>query len=159
MPANRSVVCRVLVAALLVLSIANAQENVDGYNLHGRGSCQDQRGKVYSYLQRIMTFPNAETCGRQECERFGNLDSYRGFEFSVSKRCTCLFDVDEIPAVANDPENPQYVSKTDNANGWVSGVSGRSGTFCYGVNAGFMTGSKGGLYAATLFVSAALYFM
>ena len=115
---------------LLAIQI-NAQEDVDGYTHFGRGSCQDSRGKMYSYLQRIMTFPNAETCGRQECERFGNLESYRGFEFSVAKRCTCLFDADEMPAVPEDSEDPTYVSKTDSAMGSVVAVSGTPGTNCY----------------------------
>ena len=129
---NKLSVCWALGAALLLLAtLANAQEEVPGYDHYGRGSCQDQRGKMYSYLQRIMTFPNAETCGKQECERFGNSPSYRGFEFSVTKRCTCLFDADEVPAVPNDEQDPKYVSTMDNGNGAVAGVSGTSGAYCY----------------------------
>mmetsp|Transcript_9467 Transcript_9467/g.16466 ORF Transcript_9467/g.16466 Transcript_9467/m.16466 type:complete len:163 (+) Transcript_9467:152-640(+) len=155
--------CRVLGTTLLLLAIqANAQDDVDGYSNFGRGSCQDQRGKMYSYLQRIMTFPNAETCGKQECERFGNLGAYRGFEFSVAKRCTCLFDVDEIPAVPNEADNPKYVSKVDSGSGAVTAVSGTPGAFCYQFNrnsGGFMTGSMGGFYTATLLASATIYMM
>ena len=81
----------ILGSALLLLAIqANAQDDVDGYTVVGKGSCQDQRGMQYSYLQRTIEFPNAETCGKQECERFANTESYRGFEFGVaqeSPRC------------------------------------------------------------------------
>ena len=127
--------CRLIGTTLLLLAIqVNAQDDVDGYSNFGRGSCQDQRGKMYSYLQRIMTFPNAETCGKQECERFGNLGAYRGFEFSVAKRCTCLFDVDEIPVVPNEADNPKYVSKVDSGSGSVTAVSGTPGAFCYQFN-------------------------
>eukprot|EP00581_Thalassiosira_minuscula_P027299 CAMPEP_0184416460 /NCGR_PEP_ID=MMETSP0738-20130409/9504_1 /TAXON_ID=385413 /ORGANISM="Thalassiosira miniscula, Strain CCMP1093" /LENGTH=136 /DNA_ID=CAMNT_0026775909 /DNA_START=265 /DNA_END=676 /DNA_ORIENTATION=+ len=106
-----------------------------------------------------MTFPNAETCGRQECERFGNLEAYRGFEFSVTKRCTCLFDIDEIPAVPNDENDPKYVSKMDNGNGGVTGVSGTPGAWCYqfGRNSGVMNGSMGGFFTATLLSLTTLY--
>mmetsp|Transcript_26676 Transcript_26676/g.56740 ORF Transcript_26676/g.56740 Transcript_26676/m.56740 type:complete len:186 (-) Transcript_26676:198-755(-) len=155
-------VCQLLGTALLLLEIqANAQEDVDGYVNYGRGSCQDQRGKQYSYLQRIMSFPNAETCGRQECERFGNSGAYRGFEFSVTKRCTCLFDIDEIPPVPNDANSPKYVSKMDNGNGAVTGVSGTPGAHCYQFarNSGVMAESAGGFYYATLLASAAFYMM
>jgi len=132
MPMKKISPCRLLGAALLLIAMqANAQDDVEGYTNLGRGSCQDSRGKMYSYLQRTIEFPNAETCGKQECERFGNLQSYRGFEFSVAQRCTCLFDVDEMPAVPDDTENPKYVSKTDNGNGAVAGISGTPGAWCY----------------------------
>lgn len=124
--------CRLVGAFLLLMNqVARAQEDVEGYTNFGRGSCQDVRGNQYSYLQRVMTFPNAETCGRQECERFGNMESYRGFEFSVTKRCTCLFDIDEIPVVPNDADAPQYVSKADSGMGAVTGTSGTPGGNCY----------------------------
>ena len=92
-------------------SIVQGGDHVEGYTNLGRGSCQDSRGEMYSYLQRTVTFPNAGTCGKQECERFGNLQSYRGFEYSVAQRCTCLFDIDELPALPNDAEDPEYESK------------------------------------------------
>ena len=123
--------CRFLGAIMLLAVQIVAQENVDGYNNLGRGSCQDVRGKQFSYLQRVMTFPNAETCGRQECERFGNMEGYRGFEFSVTKRCTCLFDIDEIPVVPNQEDAPQYVSKGDAGNGAVAATSRTPGANCY----------------------------
>ena len=60
-----------------------------------------------------MTFPNAETFGKQECEQIKNMNmaTYRGFDYRVTKRCTCLFDIDEIPVVPNDANDPKYVSK------------------------------------------------
>merc|ERR1711957_324169 len=127
------------------------QDPVDGYTSIGRGSCQDERGKMYSYLQRIMTFPNAETCGQQECERFGNVGAYRGFEFSVAKRCACLFDTDEIPAVPNEADDPKYATKKDSGGGPVAFSSGNPGTHCYqfGRNSGVMTGSMGVFYTTT----------
>ena len=122
----------ILGSALLLLAIqANAQDDVDGYYVVGRGSCQDQRGMQYSYLQRTIEFPNAETCGKQECERFANTESYRGFEFSVAQRCTCIFDPDEVPPVPNDSADPKYVTNKDNGGGSVAGVSGTPGTYCY----------------------------
>lgn len=150
----------VLWAALVLLSIqaGSAQDDVDGYTWYGRGSCQDNRGKMYSYLQRVMTFPNAETCGKQECERFGGMESYRGFEFSVAKRCTCLFDLDALPAVPDESEDPKYVSKMDGGDGAVAGVSGTAGTNCYqfGQNSAVMAGSMG---VFTLLATATLYLM
>ena len=132
MPTGIRSMCLLSGTAILLLAIqAHAQESVDGYSNYGRGSCQDQRGKQYSYLQPPLTFPNAETCGRQECERLGNRQSYRGFEFSVSKRCTCLFDIDEVPDVPNGETDPEYKSKMDNGNGAVTGVSGSRGAYCY----------------------------
>ncbi len=131
---NMNQMGRVLGTLLLLLAIqvnAKGGDNVAGYTNLGRGSCQDDRGKMYSYLQRTVEFPNAETCGKQECERFGNLQSYRGFEYSVAQRCTCLFDMDEVPAVPNDSEDPKYVSKMDNGNGGVAGISGTPGAWCY----------------------------
>ena len=119
------------IALLLLATCVRGQENVDGYNYFGRGSCQDSRGKMYSYLQRTVQFPSAEACGRGECERFGNSKSYRGFEYSVAKRCTCVFDADELPAVPNDPGAPEYVSKMDAGNDVISQVSGVPGTSCY----------------------------
>mmetsp|Transcript_6268 Transcript_6268/g.13554 ORF Transcript_6268/g.13554 Transcript_6268/m.13554 type:complete len:179 (-) Transcript_6268:87-623(-) len=152
---------------LIAIQATAGQDSVDGYTNFGRGSCQDQRGKQYSYLQRVdsngdgVSFPSAETCGRQECERFGNLEAYRGFEYSVAKRCTCLFDIDEIPAVPNDANNPMYVSKMDNGNGAVTGTSGTPGAYCYqfGRNSGVMTGSMGGLFSATLLASATIFML
>lgn len=123
---------RVLGTALLLLAIqANAQEDVDGYSHLGRGSCQDGRGKMYSFLQRTIDFPNPETCGRQECERFGNMETYRGFEFSITKKCTCLFDVDEIPDIPTEDDAPKYNDGMESGNGPVAGVSGTPGAYCY----------------------------
>mmetsp|Transcript_25854 Transcript_25854/g.55631 ORF Transcript_25854/g.55631 Transcript_25854/m.55631 type:complete len:164 (+) Transcript_25854:225-716(+) len=153
--------CQILVTALLLLAIpANAKDDVEGYTNLGKGSCQDQRGKMYSYLQRSVKFPNAETCGRQECERFANSGAYRGFEFSVAQRCTCLFDVEGIPAVPNDADTPTYVSKTDIGNGGVGGVSGTPGTYCYrfGRNSAVNNIRMGG-FTATLLASATIYMM
>lgn len=146
---------------MLLAIQANAAEEVEGYTHLGKGSCQDGRGKMYSYLQRSVKFPNAETCGRQECERFGNMEAYRGFEFSVAQRCTCLFDSDEIPVVPSDAEDPKYVSKTDSGIGAVGVVSGTPGTNCYrfGRNSAVNTQSMGGFYTATLFASATIYMM
>ena len=107
------------------------QEEVGGYQYQGRGACLDQNGNLYSYLQRTIEFPNAETCGKQECERFANLESYRGFEFSVVNRCTCLFDIDDISEVVNEIE---YVSKQDLGQGPIIGTSGTPGSFCYSFN-------------------------
>lgn len=119
-------------SAILVLAMGtNAQESVDGYSLLGRGSCQDGRGQMYSYLQRTSEFPNAETCGKQECGRFLNMRSYRGFEYSASNRCTCLFDYEKVPAVPNNSTQPSYVSEIDNGNGVVLGLSGTPGAYCY----------------------------
>ena len=72
-------------------------------------------------LYSTVEFPNAETCGKQECERFANNPNYRGFEYSVAQRCTCLFDRDEAPAVPNDESDPKYVTRTDNGIGTVAG--------------------------------------
>jgi len=105
------------------------QEEVEGYQYQGRGACLDQNGKLYSYLQRTIEFPNAETCGKQECERFANLESYRGFEFSVVNRCTCLFDIDDISEVVSN--EIEYVSKQDLGQGPIIGTSGTPGSFCY----------------------------
>mmetsp|Transcript_4962 Transcript_4962/g.12460 ORF Transcript_4962/g.12460 Transcript_4962/m.12460 type:complete len:167 (+) Transcript_4962:156-656(+) len=162
---NRTFTFQVLGTGLLLLAIqANASvggDHVDGYANLGRGSCQDQRGKGYSYLQRKVKFPNAETCGRQECERFGNMKQYRGFEYSVAQRCTCLFDLDEIPAVPNDPNDPTYVEKEDVGNGAVAGVSGTPGAWCYqfGKNSGFVTANTGYFYRSTLLAAAVIYML
>ena len=131
MSLKHNLICQVLCVALILAIQANAQEDVDGYTNLGRGSCQDVRGKGYSYLQRMVKFPNAETCGKQECERFGNMEQYRGYEYSVAQRCTCLFDIDEIPAVPNDPNDPTYIEKKDSGNGPVGGISGTPGAWCY----------------------------
>ncbi|KAL7532497.1 hypothetical protein ACHAWF_004164 [Thalassiosira exigua] len=159
---NKLIMGRFVGFIILFLSVqGHAQESVDGYANLGRGSCQDQRGKMFSYLQRKMTFPNAETCGRQECEQFGNMGSYRGFEYSVAKRCTCLFDVDELPAVPNDESDPKYVSKMDGGNGPVAGASGTPGANCYqfGRNSGVMRGSIGrATFMATLVASTTLFY-
>lgn len=118
-------------ALLLLAMVTNAQESVEGYALIGRGSCQDGRGQMYSYLQRTSEFPNAETCGKHECDRFLNMQSYRGFEYSVTHRCTCLFDYEKIPPVPNNSTQPSYVTETDNGNGIVTGLSGTPGAYCY----------------------------
>jgi hypothetical protein len=79
---------------------------------------------ILTYLYNIYStieFPNAETCGKQECERFANSEHYRGFEYSVAQRCTCLFDKDEAPAVPNDESDPKYVTRIDNGIGTVTG--------------------------------------
>merc|ERR1719232_2122662 len=160
MPSNRPAHRAVWTALLLILLSANAQDDVDGYFQIGRGSCQDSRGKMYSYLQRMMTFPNAETCARQECERHGG-EYYRGFEFSVTKRCTCLFDVDEMPAVANDASDPTYIEKVDSGNGAIARVSGVSGTNCYvfGRNSAVTTAGIGGIHAAALMLIGGFLFL
>ncbi|KAL7518089.1 hypothetical protein ACHAWX_002948 [Stephanocyclus meneghinianus] len=118
-------------ACLLLLPLALAQENVDGYNNLGRGSCIDNRGQFYSYIQRTLTFPDASTCASAECAKFGNAESYRGFEFSVTKRCTCLFDAEKMPPVKNDASNPDYVSKNYQGVDKVVGTSGTPGATCY----------------------------
>ena len=122
-----------IVVILLLGIIVNGQEDVEGYGNRGRGSCQDQRGLQFSYLQRTVEFPNAETCGKQECERFANSESYRGFEYSVANRCTCLFDIDDVPVVPNDAEDgkQKYLSKPDGGQGPVMGTSGTPGAYCY----------------------------
>lgn len=129
-------ICRILWAALLLLvAHANSVEPpaVEGYYALGRGSCQDADGRMYSYLQRTIEFPNAETCGKQECERFGGLQQYRGFEYSVTKRCTCVFDAEKAPPppVPTDTEKPEYVSKMDNGVGPIAGTSSTPGATCY----------------------------
>lgn len=141
-------ICRFLGAALLCLS-AYADTKpppVEGYTALGRGSCQDVDGKMYTYLQRTMQFPNAETCGMQECARFGG-KNYRGFEYSVTKRCTCLFDIEKAPPppVSADPTKPEYVTKTNGGIGPIAGTSGTPGGDCYrfGENSGLMAGSMG----------------
>lgn len=155
--------CQILGTVLLFLTIiANAEDEieVEGYTSFGRGSCQDERGRMYSYLQRVMTFPNAETCGKQECERFAGLGPYQGFEYSVAKRCTCLFDNDKVPVVPNNSDEPQYVTKKDSGGGPVAGTSGTPGTHCFQFgNSGFMTGNMGVFYTATLLASATMHMM
>lgn len=136
-----------LVAVVHAAEEWNDQVPVDGYTGHGRGSCQDERGKMYSYLQRVMTFPNAETCAQQECERFAGAAAYRGFEFSVAKRCTCLFDVDTMPVVPNEEGAPEYASKKDGGMGAVTVSSKNPGTHCYQFGAGVKIGSLGVFYA------------
>ncbi|KAL7431797.1 hypothetical protein ACHAXH_001594 [Discostella pseudostelligera] len=133
----------------LIASGTGAQEPVEGYSLLGRGSCQDGRGQMYSYLQRTTEFPNAETCGRQECDRFLNMQSYRGFEYSASHRCTCLFDYEKVPPVPNNSTQPTYVTDTDGGNGVVAGLTGTPGAYCY-KNSGSMVGGAVGFYTATI---------
>ncbi|KAL7535797.1 hypothetical protein ACHAXR_006736 [Thalassiosira sp. AJA248-18] len=123
---------RFLEAFVLLLVAIIAQDDVNGHTNMGRGSCQDARGKQYSYLQKVTTFPNAWNCGRRECERFGMMEGYRGFEFSVTNRCTCLFDSDELPVVPNDQaDSPQYISKRDAGDGDITSTSGTPGANCY----------------------------
>lgn len=128
---------------------------VQGYRNLGRGSCQDSDGKMYSYLQRTMTFPDALTCAQKECERFGNLGSYRGFEFSVGKRCTCLFDVDQAPAVPDSAEAPEYVGGTDGGEGDVFSTTSMPGTTCFSNSPGSMIQVS----AALALLSSATIFM
>jgi hypothetical protein len=131
------ITCRVLLLAALLLVTAHANNAgppaVEGYYALGRGSCQDADGRMYSYLQRTTEFPNAETCGKQECERFGGLQQYRGFEYSVTKRCTCVFDADKAPAPPPpaDSKEPEYVSKINNGIGPIASTSGTPGADCY----------------------------
>jgi hypothetical protein len=128
---------RVLGAALLLAEAWAAStvgpQAVDGYYPLGRGSCQDADGRMYSYLQRTTEFPNAEACGKQECERFGGLQQYRGFEYSVTKRCTCVFDADKAPTpqVPSNAAEPEYVTKMNNGIGPIAGTSGTPGANCY----------------------------
>lgn len=141
------------IALLLLATCVRGQETVDGYTYFGRGSCQDSRGKMYSYLQRTVQFPSAEACGRGECERFGNSNSYRGFEYSVAKRCTCVFDADELPPVPNDPGAPEYVSKMDAGNDVISQVSGVPGTGCYQYGRNAAASLRGSLTSAAALIS------
>ena len=101
-----------------------------------------------------MTFPDAVTCAQKECERFGNLEAYRGFEFSVGKRCTCLFDVDQAPVVPESDEQP-YVGGSDGGNGQIHTTSSIPGTICF-TNPGSRIEIKA---AFTLFTSAAIFMM
>lgn len=141
------------IALLLLATCVRGQETVDGYTYFGRGSCQDSRGKMYSYLQRTVQFPSAEACGRGECERFGNSNSYRGFEYSVAKRCTCVFDADELPPVPNDPGAPEYVSKMDAGNDPITQVSGVPGTSCYQYGRNAAISLRGSLTSAAAAIS------
>lgn len=59
------------------------------------------------------------------------MEFYRGFEYSVAKRCTCLFDNDGVPGVQNSAENPEYVSRMNDGFGSVEGISGTPGGWCY----------------------------
>mmetsp|Transcript_17219 Transcript_17219/g.34420 ORF Transcript_17219/g.34420 Transcript_17219/m.34420 type:complete len:167 (+) Transcript_17219:136-636(+) len=129
-------------------------EQVQGYRNLGRGSCQDSRGKMYSYLQRTMTFPDAITCAQKECERFGNIGAYRGFEFSVGKRCTCLFDVDQAPPVPDSGEAPDYVGGSDGGDGDVFSTTSMPGTTCFA-----SPGSRIEVKAAFALLSSATIFM
>ena len=149
----------ICVACVLLTSTVDAavevwgiNEKVEGYRNLGRGSCQDSRGKMYTYLQRTVTFPDAVTCAQKECERFGNLEAYRGFEFSVGKRCTCLFDVDQAPVVPESDEQP-YVGGSDGGNGDIYTTSSIPGTICF-TNPGSRIEIKA---AFTLFTSAAIF--
>ena len=127
---------------------------VPGYRNLGRGSCQDNRGKMYTYLQRTMTFPDAITCAQQECGRFGNLVAYRGFEFSVGKRCTCLFDLDQAPAVPDSGESPQYVGGSDGGDGEISSTTKLPGTTCF-----MSPASKMEIKTSFALLSSAAFFM
>lgn len=109
---------------------------------------------MYTYLQRTMTFPDAITCAQKECERFGNLQAYRGFEFSVGKRCTCLFDVDQAPAVPDSGEAPEYVGGLDGGNGLIFATSNMPGTTCF-----TNPGSRIEIKAAFALLSSATIFM
>lgn len=106
---------------------------VDGYVNFGRGSCLDNRGKMYSFLQNTTTtFPDAEACAKAECDKWANLDSYRGFEFSVVGRCTCLFDMDAVsPIPESEAESVSHDFGVNGGDGVVSSVSGTPGTTCY----------------------------
>merc|ERR1711982_283135 len=106
------------------------QEKVDGYKPMGRGSCMDMHGKMYSYLQRTVEFPSAEACGKGECERFGNNGHYRGFEYSIANRCTCLFDMNKSPVVPEQSGAPEYVNKLDAGTDFVAKTSTVPGTDC-----------------------------
>ena len=156
--------CAVLVGIAFILfpitveaaaEVWGVHEKVEGYRNLGRGSCQDSRGKMYTYLQRTMTFPDAVTCAQKECERFGNLEAYRGFEFSVGKRCTCLFDVDQAPAVPDSGEAPDYVGGSDGGNGMVHTTSSIPGTVCF-TNPGSRIEVKA---AFTVLTSAAIFML
>ena len=52
---------------------------------------------------------------------------------SVTKRCTCLFDIEKAPAppASADPSKPDYVTKTNGGNGPIAGTSGTPGANCY----------------------------
>jgi len=115
------------------LEVAASNEDVIGYTTLGRGSCQDSLGKMYSFIQSKFTdFPDAAICASEECDRFQNLQSYRGFEFSVTKRCTCLFDKDALPSILeSEPGSQAQVSKVNDGNGEVASVSGTPGATCY----------------------------
>ena len=160
---NSFLQCSLIVVALVLYSssvdaaaeVWGVNEQVQGYRNLGRGSCQDSRGKMYSYLQRTMTFPDAITCAQKECERFGNLGSYRGFEFSVGKRCTCLFDVDQSPAVPDSEEAPEYVGGSDGGNGDVFSTTKMPGTTCFSAS----PGSRIEVKAAFALLSSAVIFM
>jgi len=106
---------------------------VDGYINFGRGSCLDNRGKMYSFLQNTMTtFPDAGACAEVECEKWVNLDSYRGFEFSIVGRCTCLFDMDAASSIPeSEAESVSHDFGINDGDGLVSSVSGTPGTTCY----------------------------
>jgi hypothetical protein len=128
--------CHVLGAALLLVT-AHANTTgppaVKGYCALGRGSCQDADGRMYSYLQRTTELPNAETCRKQECEQFGGLQSYCGFEYSITKQCTCVFDADKapVPPSPTDSEEPEYVSKMNQGIGPIASTLGTPGAHCY----------------------------
>ncbi|KAL3785493.1 hypothetical protein ACHAWO_013433 [Cyclotella atomus] len=149
---------RTLLLLLLPITLVVAQEEVQGHLNLGRGSCTDQRGQFYSYIQRTQTFPDASTCGAAECAKFGNAASYRGFEFSVTKRCTCLFDKEKMPAVQNDASSPEYVSKNYAGVDAVAGTSGTPGANCYMVarDSGAVTLGTGLFYLSTV-VSGVVY--
>ena len=107
-------------------------------------------------IDTTMTFPDAITCAQKECERFGNLGSYRGFEFSVGKRCSCLFDVDQAPAVPDSGEAPEYVGGSDGGDGEVFATTEMPGTTCFSASPGSMIEVKAAL---ALLSSAAVFMM
>ena len=147
-------------ATLLLLPITLlAQEEVNGYLHLGRGSCVDQKGSFYSYIQRTLTFPDATTCGSAECAKFGNAASYRGFEFSVTKRCTCLFDKEKMPPVQNDAASPEYVSKNYQGMEAVAGASGTPGADCYMIARDSAVTMGTGLFYVTTIASAVVYLL
>mmetsp|Transcript_22706 Transcript_22706/g.35613 ORF Transcript_22706/g.35613 Transcript_22706/m.35613 type:complete len:166 (-) Transcript_22706:265-762(-) len=163
MIANSLLRCALIGVALIFCSssveasaeVWGVNAEVEGYRNLGRGSCQDSRGKMYSYLQREMAFPDAITCAQKECERFGNLGSYRGFEFSVGKRCTCLFDVDQAPAVPDSEGAPVYVGGSDGGDGDVFSTTAMPGTTCFSNSPGSMIQ----VHAALALLSSASIFM
>jgi hypothetical protein len=154
---SSSIINIIRLACLLFLPFSSAQEEVNGYINLGRGSCIDGRGQFYSYIQRTLTFPDASTCGAAECAKFGNAPSFRGFEFSVTKRCTCLFDKEKMPPVQNDAASPDYVSKNYNGVDPIAGTSGTPGANCYMIAKDSAVTMGTGLFYVTTFATAVVY--